>query len=74
MTPLEAQVRDHQKQLRKRVDSIERIHEATDTLEARIAELEALLNTLDERSGIIADYASRILAAGTMLEAHSVAA
>ncbi|MBB1180633.1 GTPase, partial [Pseudomonas sp. FW305-3-2-15-E-TSA4] len=34
MTPLEAQVREHQKQLRRRVDSIERIHEATDTLES----------------------------------------
>ena len=74
MTPLEAQVRDHQKQLRKRVDSIERIHEATDTLEARITELEALLNTLDERSGTIAQYTDRILAAGTMLERQSVAA
>ncbi len=40
MTPLEAQVREHQKQLRRRVDSIERIHEATDTLESRIAALE----------------------------------
>lgn len=74
MTPLEAQVRDHQKQLRKRVDSIERIHEATDTLEARITELEALLNTLDERSGTIAQYTDRILAAGTILERQSVAA
>jgi hypothetical protein len=50
MTPLEAQVREHQKQLRRRVDSIERIHEATDTLESRIAELEEVLNGLDERS------------------------
>lgn len=57
MTPLEAQVREHQKQLRKRVDSIERIHEATDTLESRIQELEGALAGLDERSGTVIEYA-----------------
>ncbi len=61
MTPLEAQVREHQKQLRRRVDSIERIHEATDTLESRIAELEDVLNGLDERSGRIEAYARRVV-------------
>jgi ubiquinone biosynthesis protein UbiJ len=60
MTPLEAQVREHQKQLRRRVDSIERIHEATDTLESRIAELEGVLNGLDERSRQIEMLARRI--------------
>lgn len=54
MTSLEAQVHDHQKQLCKHVDSIERIHEATDTLKARITRLEVLLNMLDERNGMIA--------------------
>ena len=60
MTPLEAQVREHQKQLRRRVDSIERIHEATDTLESRIAELEDVLNGLDERSTKIEVYARKL--------------
>lgn len=61
MTPLEAQVREHQKQLRRRVDSIERIHEATDTLESRISQLEEVLNGLDERSGRIETFARTIL-------------
>ncbi|WP_354679189.1 GTPase, partial [Cupriavidus plantarum] len=61
MTPLEAQVREHQKQLRRRVDSIERIHEATDTLESRISQLEEVLNGLDERSGRIESFARAIL-------------
>jgi replication fork clamp-binding protein CrfC len=61
MTPLEAQVREHQKQLRRRVDSIERIHEATDTLESRISQLEGVLNELDERSGRIESHTQRIL-------------
>lgn len=40
MAPMEAQVREHQLQLRRRLESIKRIHEATDSLESRIVELE----------------------------------
>ncbi len=39
MNPLEAQIKDRQRQMRKRLDSLKRIHMATDTLEDRIAEL-----------------------------------
>jgi hypothetical protein len=35
-------VREHQLQLRRRLESIKRIHKATDTLEDRIAELEQM--------------------------------
>jgi len=41
MSPMEAQVREHQVQLRRRLESIKRIHQATDTLEDRMQELEA---------------------------------
>ena len=40
MTPLETQVREHHMQLRRRLDSVKRIHRASDELEERIAELE----------------------------------
>jgi dynamin family protein len=40
MSPLETQVREHQLQLRRRLESIKRIHVASDELEERIAELE----------------------------------
>ncbi|GLC90939.1 hypothetical protein Tamer19_03470 [Cupriavidus sp. TA19] len=73
MTPLEAQVREHQKQLRRRVDSIERIHEATDTLESRIAQLEEVLNGLDERSGKIEGFALRLLRPAAGAEEASLA-
>jgi predicted GTPase len=46
MAPVEAQVREHQLQLRRRVESIRRIHEATETLEDRIAELEQVRTSL----------------------------
>ncbi len=39
MAPMETQVREHQLQLRRRLESIKRIHKATDTLEDRISEL-----------------------------------
>jgi hypothetical protein len=39
MAPLETQVREHQAQLKRRLESIKRIHQATDTLEDRITEL-----------------------------------
>jgi len=42
ISPMESQVREHQLQLRRRLESIKRIYKATDTLEDRIAELEAI--------------------------------
>ena len=39
MSPMDTQVREHQAQLKRRLESIKRIHEATDTLEDRIGEL-----------------------------------
>jgi len=39
MNPLEAQIKERQQQLRRRLDSIKRIHDATDTLEDRVQEL-----------------------------------
>ena len=40
MSPLETQVREHHMQLRRRLESIKRIHLASDELEERIVELE----------------------------------
>lgn len=42
ISPMESQVREHQIQLRRRLESIKRIYKATDTLEDRIEELEAI--------------------------------
>ena len=46
MAPMETQVREHQIQLKRRLESIKRIHQATDTLEERINELLHVENTL----------------------------
>jgi len=53
MSPLESQVREHHLQLRRRLDSIKRIHHASDELEERIAELEQQENALRaQQSGL----------------------
>ncbi|MHB1375103.1 MAG: dynamin family protein [Thauera sp.] len=39
MSPLDTQVREYQIQLKRRLESVKRIHEATDTLENRVDEL-----------------------------------
>ena len=47
MSPLETQVREHHIQLRRRLDSIRRIHRASDELESRISELEQSREALE---------------------------
>ncbi|MDR0735606.1 MAG: dynamin family protein [Zoogloeaceae bacterium] len=49
MGPVETQVREHQLHLKRRLDSIERIHEAADTLEERINELGAMKDDLQQQ-------------------------
>ncbi|MEO8935195.1 MAG: dynamin family protein [Burkholderiaceae bacterium] len=55
MAPLEGQIREHQSQLRRRLDSIKHIEDTSETLEERLAEVaaseaevNALLSTLTE--------------------------
>lgn len=59
MSPLETQVREYQLQLKRRLESIKRIHQATDTLEDRVEELKqaesALLVQLAELNGLESD-------------------
>ena len=50
MSPLETQVREHQLQLRRRLESIKRIHRASDELEERVAELVAQGEALDAQA------------------------
>jgi hypothetical protein len=49
MSPMETQVREHQMQLRRRLESVKRIHQATGTLEDRIAELQEIKNNINKQ-------------------------
>jgi DNA repair exonuclease SbcCD ATPase subunit len=62
MAPLEAQIRQHKDQLKHRLASIQRIHDATDSLEQKIdafergqQELEAQKARLNELAGAISN-------------------
>jgi prefoldin subunit 5 len=48
---MEAQVREHQVQLKRRLESIKRIHQATDTLEQRIDELSHAAEAIGSQIG-----------------------
>jgi hypothetical protein len=59
MSPLETQVREHHLQLRRRLDSVKRIHAAGDELEERIVELEQQAESLRLQSrGLDAEVAA----------------
>ena len=75
MAPVEAQVREHQLQLRRRVESIRRIHEATETLEDRIAELDQADKGLGEQMSELSALADSIgaLLRGEMATAETTA-
>jgi hypothetical protein len=49
MVPLETQIRQHKEQLRHRLSSIQRIHDATDSLEQKIAAFEAGQDELEQQ-------------------------
>jgi len=49
IAPMESQVREHQLQLRRRLESIKRIYKATGTLEDRISELESIEKSIQSQ-------------------------
>jgi hypothetical protein len=73
MAPLEAQIRQHKEQLRQRQASIQRIHDATDSLEQKIGAFEASQGGLDQVKLRLRELAGGVTAAleaaPTMLEA-----
>jgi hypothetical protein len=76
MGPLEAQIRQHREQLRHRQTSIQRIHDATDDLEHKIAafdtarqEIDQIRVRLAELSGAVTKALQAELADEAILEA-----
>jgi hypothetical protein len=71
MAPIEAQIRQHKEQLKHRQASIQRIHDATDTLEQKIRAFESLREELDALARRLAGLGQGVVAA---LEAEPAAA
>ncbi len=74
MAPMETQVREHQIQLKRRLESIKRIHQATDTLEDRIAELEGVEKNLLEQIEALEEVIGRVQEMLVPLDQGAVAA
>jgi hypothetical protein len=75
MAPLEAQIREHKKQLKQRMQSIERIHVATDSLEEKIASFEQMQSDLlQQRQMLDALETGLLQTIGTQRSALPVAA
>ncbi|MBI3147857.1 MAG: dynamin family protein [Betaproteobacteria bacterium] len=61
MGPLESQVRESQVQHRRRLESIKRIHNASDELEERIAELEQVEQSIREQMQGLTQYVANTM-------------
>jgi len=62
MAPLEAAIRQHREQLRQRLAAIERIFEATDSLEQKIAAFQASQDALAAQRARLAELAAQLTA------------
>lgn len=60
MAPLESQIRQHKEQLKHRLASIQRIHDATDSLEQKIESFEATQNDLENMKGRLSELAGSV--------------
>jgi hypothetical protein len=60
MAPLEAQIREHKGQLKNRMQSIQRIHIATDSLEDKIASFEAMQAEVDAQKQTLTDLETKL--------------
>ncbi len=72
IAPMETQVREHKSQLKRRIESVSRIHEATETLDERIAELVALSDTVADQLNDLARVNQQIIGALSAAAAPSI--
>lgn len=61
IAPMETQVREHKLQLKRRLESVSRIHAATETLDDRIAELDASIGSVSDQLDQLARINTRIV-------------
>jgi len=60
MAPMETQVREHHLQLRRRLESVKRIHAASEELDSRMRELEEMKNTTQSQIDELGRLVGRI--------------
>ncbi len=72
IAPMETQVREHKSQLKRRIESVSRIHTATGTLDERIEELEALSASVTDQMNDLARANQRVIEALSAVAAPSM--
>ncbi|MCD6734270.1 MAG: dynamin family protein [Burkholderiaceae bacterium] len=60
MSPIETQVREHQAQLKRRLDAVRRVLEASDSLESRIEEIERQRADVEQRIALAGEFALQV--------------
>jgi len=60
MSPIETQVREHQAQLKRRLDAVRRVLEANDSLESRIDEIERQRADVEQRIALAGEFALQV--------------
>ncbi len=73
MSPLESQIRQHKEQLKHRLASIQRIHDATDSLETKIGSFEASQHALEKVKARLTELAGGVALAMNRDEAGAPA-
>lgn len=62
MVPMETYVREHHTQLRRRLESVKRIHKASDTVETRLSELQNMQAELHDQHGEFNELQQQLVA------------
>ena len=60
MSPIETQVREHQAQLKRRLDAVRRVLDANDSLESRIGEIERQRADVEQRIALAGEFALQV--------------
>jgi hypothetical protein len=60
MTPVESQVKEHQAQLRRRLESVQRVMDASESLDSKLSELEESKTRIDQQLAILRELVDQV--------------
>jgi hypothetical protein len=71
MTPVESQVKEHQAQLRRRLESVQRVMDASESLDTKLTELDESKSRIDQQLAILRELIDQV---GIVMERRVAAA
>ena len=69
MTPIESQVKEHQAQLRRRLESVQRVMEASESLDSKLTELDESKSRIDQQLAVLRELIGQV---GEMMERRAL--